>query len=134
MTDIEVMQNYRCAMMELDLLERQLDRLHGTGAPDGYRSSSFGEHLRGTNNHDAAAAQHADALEQLLARKRDTLQHIAARFEEIMSAVQTPRLRLILRSYYALGMTDEAIGEEIFMSTRRVNQLRNEFLHSLAAE
>ena len=131
MTDIEILQSYRCAMMELDLLEKQFDRLNGTGAPDGYRAINLGEPLRGTNNHEAAAVQHADALEQLLEQKRLILRGIATRFEEILTNVNEPRMRLILRCYYAMGMTDEAIGEEIYMSTRRVNQLRNEFLHRL---
>jgi len=56
---------------------------------------------------------------------------LTERFEEIMSRVLYPRTRLILRGYYALGMTDEAIAEELNMSTRHVNSQRNQFIRSL---
>lgn len=130
MHDTEVLRMYRCAMRELEVLEKQLARMGSSGAPRGMSRRRDGQ-TRGTNNAQAAQLQLYDGLRQQLERKRRDAEAIGLRFEAILSGVRDMRLRLILRSYYALGMTDEEIGLEIDMSTRRVNMLRNGFLRSL---
>ena len=131
MQDIEVLKTYRDAVRELSLLQRQLEMCLSTGAPREAQAS--GQGIRGTNNHQAAQMQQYEGLSALLARKQAALADVALRFEQIMEQVPGQRLRLILRSYYALGMTDEAISRELGMTCRRINEVRNQFLRSLTA-
>lgn len=131
MHDIDVLKNYRCATLEIKLLERQLERFSTIGGPDGYANCSLDRISKGTNNREAAALQRAEGFISILEKKKSELCMLTERFEEIMSRVLYPRTRLILRGYYALGMTDEAIAEELNMSTRHVNSQRNQFIRSL---
>ena len=130
MQDLEVLRAYRCAMKEMEVLQRQLARIGSSGAPRqaGRRRE---DQPRGTNHAAAAQIQLYDGLRQQLERKRAEAESIGLRFEAILAGIGDQRLRLIIRSYYAVGMTDEQIGLAIDMSTRRVNMLRNGFLRSL---
>jgi len=130
MRDIEVLRAYRCAAKELALLERQMELFGSAGAPAGAKTVRL-DAVRSTNHVQAAQLQHYDGLAALLERKRTELEQIALRFETILDGVKSPRLRLILRSYYALGMTDEAIAGEMGMTARRICELRNTFVRSL---
>ena len=56
---------------------------------------------------------------------------VSRRFEEILTGVTDKRMQVILRSYYAVGMTDDSIGELLGLTTRRINALRNSFLRTL---
>ena len=131
MQDYEVLKTYRDAVRELALLQRQMDMCLSAGTP---RDAQTGGGSRGTNHHQAARLQHYDGLAEVYARKQAALSQVAARFEQIMEEVHSPRLRYILRSYYALGMTDEAIAREMNLTCRRINELRNQFLRSLEME
>lgn len=128
MQDYEVLKTYRDAVRELSLLQRQMDMCLSAGTPREAQATSGG---RGTNHRQAAQLQHYDGLADIFARKQAALNEVAVRFEQIMEEVHSPRLRYILRSYYALGMTDEAIARELGMTCRRINELRNQFLRSL---
>ena len=130
MSDIEVLNTYRVTMLELRMLNRQMDMCLSAGTPRAARAP-LGEAPRGTNHHQAARQQHYDGMEAIWRRKQAELEEVASRFEEILDGVRQVKLRLILRSYYGLGMTDEAIAAEMGMTARRINDLRNQFLRSL---
>ena len=131
MRDSEVLKNYRVAVLEIGLLERQIERLGGVGGPDGYGQYSLDRVAKGTNHREAAAMQRYDGLTGILERKRDALRQMTQRFEALLDMPMPIRLRAIIRSYYALGMTDEAIADALNMSARRVNSLRNEYIKGL---
>ena len=113
------------------MLARQVDRLMDDGAPRGYVQCAAGGNGKGTNHQEAARQQHIDYMTGLLEEREAELRQLHKRFEEILLGFPDTRVRVILRCYYALGMTDEKIGEEMGMSTRRVNAMRNECLKSL---
>ena len=131
MLDIEVLQSYREGMRELKILERQMNSWISSGEPLGCTKAALTGMPRGTNHPQAAMEQHADGLMVLWEKQRLRLMTIGMRFEEILIEVKNPRLRLVLRCYYGLGMTDELIAKEMNMSVRQVNALRNGFLRSL---
>lgn len=131
MLDIEVLQSYREGMRELRILEKQMNSWTSSGEPQGCTRAVLTGMPRGTNHPQASMEQHADGLMVLWEKQRLKLLAIGMRFEEILMEVKNPRLRLVLRCYYGLGMTDELIAQDMNMSVRRVNSLRNGFLRSL---
>ena len=131
MLDIEVLQSYREGMRELKILEKQMNSWTSSGEPLGCTKAALMGMPRGTNHPQAAMEQRADGLMVLWEKQRMRLMTIGMRFEEILIEVKNPRLRLVLRCYYGLGMTDELIAKEMDMSVRQVNALRNSFLRSL---
>lgn len=131
MTKREVLTAYRCAVLELSVLEKQMARQSGV-LPRGYAQTRLDGMPQGTNNPEAAKAQRLDGMMALLEEKHAELEDLTRRFEEILSQAESPKLRLILRMYYALGETDETIAETMNMSSRRINQLRNEFITQAA--
>ena len=131
MRDIEVLKGLRAMETEFRMLAQQMDFLMSDGAPRGYTGSAAGGGGRGTNHQEAARQQHIDYMAEMLKEREAELCRMRARFEEILTGVLDTRVRVILRCYYALGMTDEKIGEEMGLSTRRVNAMRNECLRML---
>lgn len=131
MRDVEVLQSYREGMRELRILEKQMESWTNAGGPQGCSRAALTGMPRGTNHPQAAMEQHADGLMALWEKQRETLLDIGMRFEKILMEVKSPRLRLVLRCYYGLGMTDELIAQDMNMSIRRVNSLRNSFVRSL---
>ena len=131
MRDVDVLRGLRGMEAEIRILAQQLDRLMTDGAPDGYGHGAADGMGKGTNHQEAARQQHIDYVSALLETRKEELKRLRDRFEEIVAGFLDSRVRVILRSYYALGMTDEAIGWEIGMSTRRVNAMRNESLRRL---
>lgn len=131
MRNSDVLKDYRMAVLEIGLLERQIERLGHTGGPEGYARCSLDQVAKGTNHREAAAMQRYDGLSGILERKREELRKMTEQFEALLEMPMPIRTRAILRCYYALGMTDEAIAAELNMSTRRVNSLRNEFVKGI---
>ena len=82
MRDSEVLKNYRVAVLEIGLLERQIERLGGVGGPDGYGQYSLDRVAKGTNHREAAAMQRYDGLTGILERKRDALRQMTQRCED----------------------------------------------------
>ena len=64
---------------------------------------------------------------ELLA-KRPELRSMVDEFEKIMDSIQDRRLRIIVRNYYALGWTDERIGDQLGLSRQHVNRLRTAYV------
>ena len=131
MRDIDVLKGLRAMETEIKMLARQVDCLMDDGAPRGYAQCAARENGKGTNHQEAARQQHIDYMVALLEERETELSWLHKRFEEILLGFLDTRVRVILRCYYALGMTDEKIGEEMGMSTRRVNAMRNDCLKSL---
>ena len=88
---------------------------------------------RGTNDPEAAILQRNDTDEVLdkIEMKCAELRGMVDQFEQIMDAILDRRLRIIIRNYYALGWTDERIGEQLELSRQHVNRLRTAYLEDL---
>ena len=64
----------------------------------------------------------------------DTSKHrnvMTEEIERIMDAIEDRRLRIIVRDYYALGWSEERVGEHVGISRQHVNRLRTAYLDSL---
>jgi len=59
------------------------------------------------------------------------LRGMVDQFEAIMDRIDDRRLRIIIRNYYALGWTDERIGEQLELSRQYVNKLRTAYIDGL---
>jgi DNA-directed RNA polymerase specialized sigma subunit len=88
---------------------------------------------RGTNNPEAALLQREDTDEVIekIEAKYAELKEMVNDFEIIMDAIDDPRLRIIVRNYYALGWTDDQIGEQLELSRQHVNRLRTAYIELL---
>ena len=134
MTKRELLENYRDIVIEIETLERQSKFLNQfIGGPRPMRAVQLTGMPRGTNDPEAAMLQRADTdevLDQIEAKCRE-LSGMVREFEIIMDAIDDRRLRIIVRNYYALGWTDERIGEQLELSRQHVNRLRTAYIDSL---
>ena len=134
MTKRELLENYRDIVIEIETLERQSKFLNQfIGGPRPVHAVQLTGMPRGTNNPEAAMLQRADADEVLdkIEAKCIELREMVDQFEAIMDAIDDRRLRIIVRNYYALGWTDEKIGEQLELSRQHVNRLRTAYIDSL---
>ena len=134
MTKRELLENYRDIVIEIETLERQSKFLNQfIGGPRPVHAIQLTGMPRGTNNPEAAMLQREDADEVLdkIEAKCVELREMVDQFEAIMDAIDDRRLRIIVRNYYALGWTDEKIGEQLELSRQHVNRLRTAYIDSL---
>ena len=134
MTQRELLEQYRDIVIEIETLERQSKFLNQfIGGPRPVRSMQLTGMPRGTNDPEAAILQRADTDEVLdkIEDKCDELRGMVARIEAIMDTIEDRRLRIIIRNYYALGWTDEAIGTQLDLTRQHVNRLRKEYMDSI---
>jgi len=135
MTKRELLENYRDIVIEIETLERQSKFLNQfIGGPRPMRAVQLTGMPRGTNDPEAAMLQRADTdevLDQIEAKCRE-LSGMVREFELIMDAIDDRRLRIIVRNYYALGWTDERIGEQLELSRQHVNRLRTAYIEGLS--
>lgn len=127
MTNREMLQAYRTAVLDLQELAIQLDRVGNTGRPRGPQGVRL-DATRGTNDPSAAALQAADGIEELIERKRTELADLAGPVGQLMFRIGNPRTFMVIQNYYLRGETDANIAREMRMSRCRVNQIRNDFL------
>ena len=134
MTKRELLENYRDIVIEIETLERQSRFLNQfIGGPRPIRAVQLTGMPRGTNDPEAAILQRADAdealdkIEMTCAELRDMVDAC----EVIMDGIVDRRLRIIVRNYYALGWTDEKIGEQLELSRQHVNRLRTAYIDGL---
>ena len=135
MTKRELLENYRDIVIEIETLERQSKFLNQfIGGPRPLHTVQLTGMPRGTNEPEAALLQRTDTDEVLdkIEAKCAELREMVDQFEAIMDAIDDWRLRIIVRNYYALGWTDERIGEQLELSRQHVNKLRIEYLEGLA--
>ena len=130
----ELLENYRDIVIEIETLERQSKFLNQfIGGPRPIHAVQLTGMPRGTNDPEAAILQRNDTDEVLdkIEMKCAELRGMVDQFEQIMDAIQDRRLRIIVRNYYALGWTDERIGEQLELSRQHVNRLRTAYLEDL---
>ena len=134
MTKRELLENYRDIVIEIETLERQSNFLNQfIGGPRPVHAVQLTGMPRGTNEPEAALMQRVDTDEVLdkIEAKCAELREMVDQFEAIMDAIDDRRLRIIVRNYYALGWTDERIGEQLELSRQHVNKLRIAYLEGL---
>lgn len=134
MTKRELLESYRMLVIEIDTLERQSKFLNQfIGGPRPIRGVQLTGMPRGTNEPEAAILQREDTddvLDKIEERCRE-LRPLLEEFERIMDAIDDRRLQIIIRDYYALGWSDERIGEHVDLSRQHVNRLRTAYLEGL---
>ena len=134
MTKRELLENYRMLVIEIDTLERQSKFLNQfIGGPKPLHAVQLTGMPRGTNDPEAAALQRVDTDEVLdkIEAKCDELRLLLDEFELIMDDIKDRRLQIIIRNYYALGWSDERIGERLDLSRQHVNRLRAAYLEGI---
>ena len=134
MTKRELLENYRDIVIEIETLERQSKFLNQfIGGPRPVRAVQLTGMPRGTNDPEAALIQRADTDEVLdkIEIKCQELREMLDAFEIILDGIVDRRLRIIVRNYYALGWSDEAIGEQLDLSRQHVNRLRLAYLEGI---
>lgn len=134
MTKRELLENYRDIVIEIETLERQSKFLNQfIGGPRPVHAVQLTGMPRGTNEPEAALLQRTDTDEVLdkIETKCAELREMVDQFEAIMDTIDDRRLRIIVRNYYALGWTDERIGDQLELSRQHVNKLRIAYLEAL---
>ena len=134
MTKRELLENYRYIVLQIETLERQSRFLNQfVGGPRPVHAVQLTGMPRGTNEPEAALLQRTDTDEVLdkIEAKCAELRDMVDQFEAIMDTIDDRRLRIIVRNYYALGWTDERIGEQLELSRQHVNKLRIAYLEEL---
>ena len=134
MTKRELLEGYRLLVIEIETLERQSKFLNQfIGGPRPVRPVQLTGMPRGTNDPEAAALQRRDTDEVLdkIEDKCRELRGLVDKFEVIMDKIADRRLQIIVRDYYALGWTDERIGEQLELSRQHVNRLRTAYIEGL---
>lgn len=134
MTRRELLENYRDIVIEIETLERQSRFLNQfIGGPKPLHGVTLTGMPRGTNEPEAALLQRTDTdevLDKIEAKCRE-LRMMVEDFENIMDRIEDRRLRIIVRNYYALGWSDEAIGNQLDLSRQHINRLRLAFIEGL---
>ena len=134
MTKRELLENYRDIVIEIETLERQSKFLNQfIGGPRPVHAVQLTGMPHGTNDPEAAVLQRKDTDEVLdsIEQKCKELRAMVDDFEAIMDAIDDRRLRIIIRNYYALGWSDEAIGSQLDLSRQHVNRLRLAYIESI---
>ncbi len=131
MNDAQTLQGYLFRLRELKVLDAQLRQLRQAMKPAGCTTQGEVGQRRSTNEPQAALRQRMDSLERQMMDCQCQLTDSACRCEAILQAQSDPRLRTILRMYYALGKHDAEIAAYVHLSTRTVNHLRNQWLRSV---
>jgi len=134
MTKRELLESYRMLVIEIDTLERQSKFLNQfIGGPRPLRGVQLTGMPRGTNDPEAAILQREDTddvLDKIEERCRE-LRPLLEEFERIMDEIPDRRLQIIIRDYYALGWSDERIGEHVDLSRQHVNRLRTAYIDGI---
>ena len=134
MTKRGLLENYRDIVIEIETLERQSEFLNQfIGGPRPMHSLRLTSVPRWTNDPEAAFLQRNDVDDVLekIESKCGELRTMVEEFERIMDAIEDRRLRIIVRNYYALGWTDERIGNQLGLTHQHVNRLRTAYIESL---
>ena len=126
MTNRELLETYRNAGMEMRALEEvihQLTALEGVHQLPVSRACREHEHrLR---------METVDGLEKELRAKWQELAGLQQRFEQLLTRFQATEDRVLLRSYYVLGLSDEKTAEVMNLSRSSVIRRRHHCLQRL---
>ena len=127
MTNLEMLQAYRAAVIDLHDLAVQLDRTGSSGMPKGAAGLRL-DALPGTNDPVAAAMQASDGIEEMMDRKRTELADLAVPVGMLLSQIGNFRTFMVIQNYYLQASTDADIARKLSMSRARINQIRNDYL------
>jgi len=131
----EILTDYRLIVMEIETLERQSKFLNKyIGGPRPVRSPQLTGMPRGTNNPEAAMMQTVEEDDPIfrIEELSKELRSMMLEFEMIVNEIKDRRLFIIVRNYYALGLTDEKIAETLELSRQTVQKVRSDYFNSLA--
>lgn len=135
MTKRELLENYRLLVIEIETLERQSKFLNQyIGGPQPVRSVKLTGMPRGTNDPEAAFLQQQDSGDDAIfsiEKKCEELRELVRDFERIMETIPDKMDQLIIRDYYALGMTDPQIARKFSMDHSTVWKRRTRVMNSL---
>lgn len=135
MTKKELLENYRLLVIEIETLDKQSKFLNQyIGGPQPIRSVQLTGMPRGTNNPEAALLQQHDSSEDAIfaiEKKCTELRELVRDFERIMDTIPDKLDQLIIRDYYALGMTDPQIARKFSMDHSTVWKRRTKVMNSL---
>lgn len=143
MTKRELLENYRILVKKIEALEKQSAFLNQyIGGPRPVRSPQLTGMPRGTNEPEAALMQQIDNDDAVyvLEQKKEELRELFLEFERIMDSIPDETDQLIIRDYYALGLTDAEIAESLSYDkstiwrrrTRLINMLSSQPVHTCA--
>jgi len=130
MTKKELLTRYRTAVIELEELRHQLDRVGTDGRPSGCRIAQFDRAGSGTNDPNAAAMHLADGLEAMALRKENELQQLGQQIDALLKSIPDFRTYVVIQHYYVLAETDEQIGTLLAITKARANQIRLDYVRS----
>lgn len=130
MTKKELLASYRTAVIELEELQHQINRVGTDGRPGGCRSAQLHRSGGGTNNPQAAAMHLADGLEALKQHKELELRQLGEQVEALLNQIKDVRTYMVIQHYYVFAETDEQIGNYLSITRVRANQIRREYLES----
>lgn len=134
MTKRELLENYRLNVIEIKTLERHSRFLNQfIGGPRPVRAVRLTGMPRGTNDPEAAMIQRADYDDEIIAIEEKTkqLQGMLSEFERIMESIPDQTDAIIVRDYYALGMTDKEIGKEMGYDKSTIWKRRNRAINEI---
>lgn len=135
MTKRELLENYRLLVIEIETLDRQSKFLNQyIGGPQPIHSIQLTGMPRGTNNPEAAFLQQQDGCDDAIfaiEKKCAELRELVRDFERIMESIPDKLDQLIIRDYYALGMTDPQIARKFSLDNSTVWKRRTRLMNSL---
>lgn len=135
MTKRELLENYRLLVIEIETLDKQSKFLNQyIGGPRPIHSVQLTGMPRGTNNPEAALLQQQDIGDDAIfaiEKKCAELRELVRDFERIMDTIPDKMDQLIIRDYYALGMTDPQIARKFSLDHSTVWKRRTRVMSSL---
>lgn len=134
MTKKELLEKYRQLVISIETLEKQSNFLNQfIGGPRPVRSPKLTGMPRGTNDPEAAILQRADYDDAIyiIEKKCAELRELVVEFEKIMEEIPDEWDVIIVRDYYALGMTDKQIARRLSFSESTVWKRRTNAVNSL---
>lgn len=131
MTDRELLEAHRDAIIELQALTAYMHRQKAPGSPSGCRSQRIEGSSPSTNDTTAAAMQLADGLDEQIARIRRRLDALAPEYARIVSGIFGCRLLVVISRYYGIGDSEEAIALALHCDRSTVGKIRRAFLADL---
>ncbi len=130
MNDASILENYRAAMVEVTLLEKQIDRLEAMTGPAGLGAAG-GAEIRRTNMREAAIEQQLRFYMNELDRRREALSREMVCAEEVLRHVRNWRSAVVLRGMFLVGTKAARLAEQLGVSARQVYRIRNAAMTTL---
>lgn len=142
---MKTLEGYRSAVIEMDVIQLQIDRLSTIGGPAGIRSASprmervpeayltpaerhagipvYTPTPRGSNNSEATRESQIRGAEQRLAEARTRAETYISDFETLMNAISGTRGRATMRLYYMEGKNLDEVGNIMRFSAKTASRI-----------